>query len=88
MEMALSDKLSEIVKRILTSACCSKSDVYVTCEEKVLKRGEELRRYGVSEGSVVQVVSKMRGGGRHKDKKSKEEKKQVAQLDDWMCASK
>ena len=28
----------------------------------------------------------MRGGGKHKDKKSKEEKKQVAQLDDWMCA--
>ena len=28
----------------------------------------------------------MRGGGKHKDKKGKEEKKQVAQLDDGMCA--
>ena len=28
----------------------------------------------------------MRGGGKHKDKKGKEEKKQVVQLDDGMCA--
>ena len=48
------------------------------CEGKVLRRGEELRRCGVSEGNVVQVVSRMRGGGRHKDKKSKAEKKQAA----------
>ena len=34
MEMALSDKVSDIVKRILTSACCSKSDVYVKCEKE------------------------------------------------------
>ena len=34
----------------------------------------------------MQVTSRMRGGGKHKDKKSKGEKKQVAQLDDGMCA--
>ena len=28
----------------------------------------------------------MRGGGKHKDKKGKDEKKQVVQLDDGMCA--
>ena len=35
----------------------------------------------------MQVISRMRGGGEHKDKKGKKEKKkQVAQLDDGMCA--
>ena len=52
MEMALSDKVSDIVKRIPTSACCNKSDVYVKCEQKVLRRGEELRRCGLIEGSA------------------------------------
>ena len=85
METALSDKVGDVVKKIPTSACCNKSDVYAMCEGKVLRRGEESRRCGVSEGSVVQMVNKMRGGGKHKDKKSKE-KKQVAQLDDGRCA--
>ena len=35
----------------------------------------------------MQVMSRMRGGGKHKDKKGKEErKKQVVQLEDGMCA--
>ena len=34
----------------------------------------------------MEVTSRIRGGGKHKDKKSKGEKKQVAQLDDGMCA--
>ena len=35
----------------------------------------------------MEVTSRMRGGGKHKDKKGKEEKKkQVAQLDDGLCA--
>ena len=44
----------------------------------MLRRGEQLRRCGVIEEGVVQVVSRMRGGGRHKDKKSKAEKRQAA----------
>ena len=42
------------------------------------KRGEELRSCGVKDGSAVQVASRVRGGGKHKDKKSKTEKKQAA----------
>ena len=42
MEMALSDKVNDIVKRIPTSACCNKCDVYVTCDGNVLKWNEEL----------------------------------------------
>ena len=53
IEMVVSDKVSDIVKRIPTSACCGKSDVYVMCEEKVLRRGEELMRCGVEEKKRV-----------------------------------
>ena len=46
-----------------------------------------MKNCGVRDGSTVQVMSRMRGGGKYKDKKGKEEKKkQVAQLDDGMCA--
>ena len=44
----------------------------------MLRSGEELRSCGVKDGSAVQVASRVRGGGKHKDKKSKAEKKQAA----------
>ena len=75
MELALSDKMNDIVKRIPTSACCNKCDVLVTCEGKVLERNEELRSCGVSDGCTVQVVNRMRGGGKHRNKKNKVEPK-------------
>ena len=58
MELARSDKVNDIVKRIPTSGCCNKCDVYVTFEGKVLKRHEELRSCGVSDGCTLQVVNK------------------------------
>ena len=53
---------------------------------RVLRKSDALRSCGVRDGSTVQVMNRLRGGGKHKDKKSKEEKKQVAQLDDGMCS--
>ena len=47
------------------------------CEGRVLRRSDELKSCRGSDGSTVQVVSRMRGGAKHKDKKSKAEKKQV-----------
>ena len=83
MEMEMSDKVDDIVKKILISD----QDVYVTSGGRILRRSEKMKNCGVRDGSTVQVMSKMRGGGKHKDKKGKEEKKkQVAQLDDGMCA--
>ena len=70
MKMALSDKVSDIMRRITTSACCSKRDVYVTYE---LRRCEELRSCKVTNGSTLEAVSKTRGGGKLKDKKNKAE---------------
>ena len=36
-----------------------------------------MKSCGVTDGCTIQVTSRMRGGGRHKDKKSKSEKKQT-----------
>ena len=43
----------------------------------VLRMSDELKSCGVTDGCTIQVTSRMRGGGRHKDKKSQVEKKQV-----------
>ena len=44
---------------------------------RVLRRNEKLKSCGVTDGCTIQVTSRMRGGGKHKEKKSKAEKKQV-----------
>ena len=64
------------------------SNVYVTSGGRILRQEvKKMKNCGVRDGSTVQVMSKMRGEGKHKDKKGKEEKKkQVAQLDDGICA--
>ena len=52
-------------------------DVYVTMYGRTLKRSEKLNSCGVSDGCTIQVMSRMRVGGKHKEKKSKTEKKQA-----------
>ena len=42
-----------------------------------MKGSDKLKSCEVRDGSTVEVTSRMRGGGRHKDNKSKVEKKQV-----------
>ena len=49
----------------------------MTLHGRVLKRGEKLKSCGVTDGCTIQVTSRLRGGGKHKDKKGKVEKKQV-----------
>ena len=83
MEVSLTDDRVEDVMRQIQKD----EDVYVTMHGKVLRRDEKLKSCEVTDGCTVEVTSRMRGGGKHKDKKGKEEKKkQVAQLDDGMCA--
>ena len=43
----------------------------------MIRRSDDFKNCGIGDGSTVQVMSRMRGGGKHKDKKSKAEKKQV-----------
>ena len=73
MEMEMSDKVDDIVKKIPISD----RDVYVTSGGRILRRSDKLESCGIRDGSTIQVTSRMRGGGRHKDKKSKVEKRQV-----------
>ena len=73
-EVSPEDKVQEI----LNTVGGSEQDVYVTCEGKMLRKDEQLKSCGVRDGSTIQVTSRMRGGGKHKDKKSKAEKKQAA----------
>ena len=73
MEVSLTDvKVEDVIRRIPNS-----EDVYVTMYGRTLKRSEKLNSCGVSDGCTIQVMSRMRVGGKHKEKKSKTEKKQA-----------
>ena len=52
----------------------------MTYDGTLLRRSEELRSCGVRDGSTVQITSRMLGAGKHKNEKSKLEKKQVPRL--------
>ena len=72
MDVCLTDgKIEDVIRQVQKG-----EDVYVTMQGKVLRRNEKLKSCGVTDGCTIQVTSRMRGGGRHKDKKSKVEKKQ------------
>ena len=73
MEVSLTDgKVEDVMRQIQKD-----EDVYVTMHGKVLRRNERLKSCGVTDGCTIQVMSRMLGGGRHKGKKSKSEKKQT-----------
>ena len=65
------------VQKILNIVSGSDQDVYATCQGRMLRKDDELRSCGVSDGCTIQVTSRMRRGGRRKDKMSRSEKKQA-----------
>ena len=70
MEVNLTDdRVEDVMRRIQND-----EDAYVTLHGRVLKRGEKLKSCEVTDGCTIQVTSRLRGGGKHKDKKSKAEK--------------
>ena len=72
MDVSLTNgKIEDVIRQVQKG-----EDVYVTMQGRVLRRNEKLKSCGVTDGCTIQVTSRMRGGGRHKDKKSKVEKKQ------------
>ena len=73
MEVSPEDK----VQKIVNTVSGSDRDVYVTSGGRTLRGSDKLKSCEVRDGSTVVVTSRMRGGGRHKDKKSKSEKKQT-----------
>ena len=76
MEMEMSDKVDDIVKKIPISD----QDVYVTSGGRILRGSDKLESCEVRDGSTVQVEENTR------TRRVKEEKEQVAQLDDGMYA--
>ena len=71
MEVNLTDdKVEDVMRRIQNV-----EDTYVTLHGRVLKKSEKLKSCGVTDGCTIQVTNRMRGGGRHKVKKSKESTK-------------
>ena len=53
-------------------------DAYVTMQGKVLGAREKLKSCGVTEGCTIQVTSRLRGGGKHKDQKGQKERRRAA----------
>ena len=71
MEVSLTDgKVEDVMRQIQKD-----EDVFVTMHGKALRRNEKLKSCGVTDGCTIQVTSRMRGGGRHKDKRSKADTK-------------
>ena len=70
MEVSPEDK----VQKILNTVSKSDRDVYVMSGGRILRGSDKLKSGEVRDGSTVEVMSRMRGGGKHKDKKSKAEK--------------
>ena len=68
MEIEMSDKVDDIVKKIPIS----ERDVYVTSGGRTLRRSDKRESCEVRDGSTVEVTSRMRGGGKHKEKKQRE----------------
>ena len=65
MEVSPEDK----VQKILNTVNGSDRDMYVTSGGRILKGSDKLKSCEVRDGSTVQVMRRMRGGGKHKDKK-------------------
>ena len=74
MEVNLTDdKVEDVMRRIQKDEYA-----YVTMHGRVLQRCEKLKSCEVTDGCTIQVTSRLRGGGKHKDKKSKAEKRPAA----------
>ena len=74
MEVNLTDdKVEDVMRRIQND-----EDAYVTLHGKVLRKDEKLKSCEVTDGCTMQVTSRLRGGGKHKDKRSKADSKSVA----------
>ena len=73
MEVNLTiDKVEDVLRQVQND-----EDAYVTLQGKMLVASEKLKCCGVADGCTIQVTSRLRGGGKHKDKKGQKEKKRA-----------
>ena len=71
LDVSMTDKVSDIVRRIPNNTCYFRQEMYVMCEGRVLRWSDELRSSGVGDGCTLYVLNMMRGGGKHRNKKNK-----------------
>ena len=72
LDVSLDDAINDVLKQIQ-----SDEEVYVTMHGRVLRRNDMLKSCGVTDGCTVEVTSRIRGGGKHKDKKGQKERKRA-----------
>ena len=73
MEVRLTDgKVEDVMRQVQKD-----EDVYVMMHGRVLRRNEKLKSCGVTDGCTIGVTSRLRGGGKHKDKKGQKERKRT-----------
>ena len=73
MEVNLTnDKVEDVLRQVQND-----EDVYVTMQGQALRMSDELKSCGVTDGCTIQVTSRLRGGGKHKDKKGQKERKRA-----------
>ena len=77
MEVSTRDKVHSVIEKVHNTASGRNQDANAGREGRMLSEGEELGNCRVRDGSTVQVVSSLRGGGKHKDKKVQIERKQA-----------
>ena len=73
MEVSLTDgKVDDVMRQVQKD-----EDVYVTMHGRVLRRNEKLKSCGATDGCMIEVTNRMRGGGKRKDKKGQKERKRT-----------
>ena len=72
LEVSPDDRVNDVIRPIQ-----SDEDAYVTMHGRMLRKSGKLKSCEVTDGCTIQVTSRLRGGGKHKEKKSKTEKKQT-----------
>ena len=75
LDMTLSDKVKDVMRRIQNKVRRCEDDMHVSFEGKVLRGSDEMNACGVKEGSTLHAISRVRGGGVHKHKKQVKRKK-------------
>ena len=70
LDVSPDDRVNDVIRQIQ-----SDEDAYVTVHGRMLRRSEKLKSCEVTDGCMIQVTSRLRGGGSHKHKRSMTETK-------------
>ena len=70
LDVSPDDRVNDVIRQIQ-----SDEDAYVTMHGRVLRKSEQLKSCEVTDGCTIQVTSRLRGGGKHKNKRSMTETK-------------